>query len=286
MVRITLISLLTWMAAPALLAQDANSTSADKGVYNLFNPVPDSLMRELSPDRPDKTDGPYTVDAGHFQWEMDFANYTYDNDESLSVRAWNVAPFNFKVGLLNNLDLQVIYGNYLNVRTRDALTGTTARQSGFGDLTTRLKINLRGNDGGTTAFGLVPYFKFPVNTDGLGNNAIEGGSGFLWAIKLPHDFDLGLETAAGVFQNDNDSDYHADFANSITLDHSIIGKLSGYVEFFSDISTERHSDWIGTVDVGLEYLLTENVQLDCGCNFGVTRAADDFNPFAGITVRF
>jgi hypothetical protein len=40
------------------------------------------------------------------------------------------------------------------------------------------------------------------------------------------------------------------------------------------------------VDTGLEFMLTENIQLDCGCNFGVTRAADDFNPFAGITVRF
>ncbi len=286
MVRITLFWLLTWMAAPALLAQDTNSTSADKGVYNLFNPTPDSLMRELSPDRPDKTDSPYTVDAGHFQWEMDFANYTYDKDNRQSVQAWNVAPFNFKVGLLNNMDLQVIYDNYLNVRTKDTMTGMTTRQSGFGDLTTRLKINVWGNDGGTTSFGLVPFVKFPVNTDQLGNNAVEGGTGFLLAIKLPHDFDLGMETAMGAFQNDDDSDYHAEFANSVTLDHSIIGKLSGYVEFFSDISTERHLDWIGSVDVGLEYLLTENIQLDCGCNFGVTRAADDFNPFAGITVRF
>jgi hypothetical protein len=40
------------------------------------------------------------------------------------------------------------------------------------------------------------------------------------------------------------------------------------------------------VDVGLEYLVTENVQLDCGGNFGVTPAADDVNVFSGITVRY
>jgi hypothetical protein len=33
-------------------------------------------------------------------------------------------------------------------------------------------------------------------------------------------------------------------------------------------------------------LVTENVQLDCGCNVGVTTAADDVNAFTGITVRF
>jgi hypothetical protein len=87
-------------------------------------------------------------------------------------------------------------------------------------------------------------------------------------------------------RDDSDGGYHADFINSITLDHSIIGKLSGYMEFFSDFGTESHSGWVATVDSGLEFLVTENIQLDCGCNFGVTRAADNFNPFAGITVRF
>ena len=30
----------------------------------------------------------------------------------------------------------------------------------------------------------------------------------------------------------------------------------------------------------------KNVQLDCGVNIGVTRAADDLNVFTGLTVRF
>ncbi|MEI9959941.1 MAG: hypothetical protein WDM76_02060 [Limisphaerales bacterium] len=62
--------------------------------------------------------------------------------------------------------------------------------------------------------------------------------------------------------------------------------MGGYLEFFSDISTERHAGWIGTIDAGFTFLVTQNVQLDCGCNFGVTPAADDFNPFAGLTWRF
>lgn len=243
-------------------------------------------MRELTPDRPDKTESPYTVDAGHFQLEMDFANYTTDTTGGITTHAWNAAPINLKAGLLNNVDVQLVYDNYMNVFTRDDRTGVSTRQSGFGDLTMRLKINLWGNDGGTTAFGLLPFVKFPVNTDQLGNNAVEGGIILPLAVKLPHDFDVGMETAFIALQNDGDSDYHADFINSITVDHALIGKLNGYVEFFSDISTQRHAAWVGTVDVGLEYQLGENIQFDCGCNFGITRSADDFNPFAGVTVRF
>ncbi|MEI9959943.1 MAG: transporter [Limisphaerales bacterium] len=105
------------------------------------------------------------MDAGHFQLEMDFANYTHDQTDGTTVKAWNVAPFNLKAGLFNNIDLQLVFHNYLHVRTHDRATGITSVQSGIGDFTTRLKINLWGNDGGQTAFALLPFIKFPASTD-------------------------------------------------------------------------------------------------------------------------
>jgi hypothetical protein len=226
------------------------------------------------------------VDAGHFQLEMDFANYTYDKSDGTTTKAWNVAPVNTKVGLLNNVDLQFVFDNYLHVRTDDRLAGTVTTQSGVGDFMTRLKINLWGDDGGRTAFALLPFVKIPTSSDNLGNNAVECGVIFPLAVKLPGDFELGLETAVSCLRDESGVNYHEDFINSITLDHAIIGKLSGYLEFFSDIGTEHHAGWVGTIDAGLEFLVAKNVQLDCGCNFGIPRAADDYNPFAGITVRF
>ncbi|MGD1018744.1 MAG: transporter [Verrucomicrobiia bacterium] len=274
-----------WLAGAARASDDASDkTLPDKSGYNLLNPTPDEAMRELSPDRPDKTESPYTLDAGHFMVEMDFATFTHDDTAGVRTETWNVAPANLKVGLLNNVDLQFIYDNYVHVRTEDRLG--TMTQSGFGDLTPRLKINLWGNDGGKTAFALLPFVKFPVNTDRLGNDAVEGGMILPLSVKLPADWDMGLEAAASCFRNATGSGYHAEFIQSITFDHAIVGKLSGYCEFFSDLSTEGGPGWVGTVDVGLEYLVTENVQLDCGCNVGVTTAADDVNAFTGITVRF
>src|ERR1039458_2338197 len=64
-----------------MAAQETKAVPPDKNGYNLFNPTPDEYMREMSPDRPDKTDSPFTVDAGHFQLEMDYANFTYDRDQ-------------------------------------------------------------------------------------------------------------------------------------------------------------------------------------------------------------
>ena len=216
---------------------------------------------------------------------MDFANFTCDKSGGTTTKAWDMGDFNFKAGLLNNVDIQFVYDNYQNVHTEGS-SGKSTTQSGFGDSTTRLKVNWWGDDGGRTAFALLPYVKFPTSTDGLGNNAVEGGMIFPLAVSLPHDFDLSMEAGVGFFQDENDNRYHEEFIASASVDHQIIGKLSGFLEFFSNFTTESHRGWVGTVDTGLEYLVTKNIQFDCDCYFGVTPAAADYNPFCGITVRF
>lgn len=286
------LSVLAAFAACGLTSAFAGKDAAppDKSGYHLFNPTPVELMRELSTDRPDKTESPYTVDAGHFQIEMDVFTFIHDRDTSgggnVRTDAWSFAPVNLKVGLCNTVDFQLVVETWNEVRTDERGARQITHQSGFGDLSARLKINLWGNDGGKTAFGLMPFVKIPTNQDHLGNNGTEGGIILPLAIELPGGWSLGLMTEYDYTRNGDDNGYHSEFINSITASHDIIGDLGGYVEFFSAISTERHQPWIGTVDLGLTYGLTKNVQLDAGVNIGVTDSADDWNPFLGVSVRF
>jgi hypothetical protein len=263
---------------------------ADKSSYHLFKPTPHDLMREMSTDRPDKTESPYTVDAGHFQLEMDLVNYGYDRHNVLRDHSVSdvlaIAPFNFKVGLCNNVDLQFVVPTYNIARVRDRRTRERNTENGFGDFVLRSKVNLWGNDGGDTAFGLMPYVKFPTASRNLGNEAYEGGLIAPLAVALPAGWGMGVMTQVDINEDGDGSGHHPEFINSITFAHDIVGDLSGYVEFFSVVSTDDDADWIGTVDVGLTYGLTENIQLDAGINIGVTRSADDWNPFIGISWRF
>ena len=50
--------------------------------------------------------------------------------------------------------------------------------------------------------------------------------------------------------------------------------------------SRRSSDWVGTVDFGINWLIRDNLKLDGGVNVGVTQAASDLNPFLGLTWRF
>lgn len=282
--------LLSGLSAPADADSDSGKAvpapARDKSGYNLFDPTPRDAMREFSSDRPDQTESPFTVDAGHVQFEMDFATFTQDRSDGSRTRTWNVAPFNVRVGLLNDLELSLVFDSYLHVRTEDRAARTATVQSGVGDFTARLKLNLWGNDGGKTAFALLPYIKFPTNSGHLDNRAVEGGVLLPLSIELPGGFGVSLETGASFIQNDDSRAYHAEIVNSISIDHAIVGKLSGYVEFYSTVSTQRHQPWVGTVDAGLLFAVSDSVQLDCGCNIGVSKGADDVNPFVGISVRF
>src|SRR5882724_2391155 len=101
------------LLAPTVLgagAEEAGNDEAavDKSGFHLFNRTPTQYLRVFTRDGPGKTESPYTVDAGHFQIEMDLVSYTFDKDSTDGVTqrldAWAIARMNLKIGLLNQLD--------------------------------------------------------------------------------------------------------------------------------------------------------------------------------------
>ena len=270
-------------------AQETNSVPPDKSGYNLFNPTPDKYMREISPDRPDKTDSPFTVDAGHFQLEMDFVNYTYDSPNSQHGNTqsdeYQIAPMNVKVGIFNNTDFQVVLAPWQWQRTESNYLGRVEHQSGFGDTTLRVKQNLIGNDGGFFALALIPFVTLPTSQENLGAGSVEGGLGIPYAFDVPN-WDVGFQTTFNCDRNNEGIGYHAEFDNSVSIGHSIIGPLEYHVEFFSSVSTEQNSEWVGTVDTWFTYQVNQNLIFDSGVYIGVTAAADEWHPWVGMTWRY
>ncbi len=243
-------------------------------------------MRDLSTDRPDQTESPYTVDAGHFQVEMDLVKYTRDRSGGVTYDSWLVAPMNWKVGLLNNVDLQWMIDSYQRDRVVDRPAGTVTRVDGFGDMQTRLKVNLWGNDGGRTAFALMPFGKWPTAKRPLGNGEVEGGMIALFTVELVERWSLTLMNEVDFMHDAFGDGYHAEYVNSITVAHEITDALGAYLEFFTVAGQEAGGAWEGQVDLGVTYGLTADIQLDAGVNLGVTESAPDVQPFVGVTVRY
>lgn len=286
---------LRWMLAVFLIcfaspaaAQGMDGEPEDKSGYNLMNPTPRALLREMSTDRPDKTESPYTVDAGRFQVEMDFVTYAADTDDDANVRveSVNVAPINLKLGLTNSTDLQVIFDSYVRQTVTDRATGARDRIDGFGDVTVRLKRNLWGNDGGATALALMPFVKLPTNSNRLGNDVVEFGIIVPLAIGVSDRVGIGLMTEVDFLEGADGEGLSPTFVNSATVSVGLADRIGIYTELFAEKGIGGDADWVVTFDAGLTYAVSGDIQLDAGVNLGVTDAADDVNLFIGLSRRF
>lgn len=238
--------------------------------------------REMSTDRPDKTESPYTVPDGRVQIEMDAATYTRDRIGDVVGESVGVAPVNFKLGIGRDTDVQLIVEPYLRQTMRDLNSGARAANAGFGDVTLRLKHNLWGNDDGTTAFGLMPFVKLPTNSGGVGNGRVEAGLIAPLAIELSDSVALGLMSELDLVENGAADGYRVNVIHSATAGFSLTEKLGLYTELY----TERGDDWIVTGDAGVTYRLIDTLQIDTGVNLGISDAADDVAVFAGVSRRF
>jgi hypothetical protein len=281
---------LIFFAAAMVAAWPACGQAVDKSSYSLTNPTPRGALRELSTDRPDKTESPYTVDAGHLQVEMDFVTYTRDtgrrSEQNVRAETAGIAAVNFKLGLTNSTDIQLLVDPFVRQTVRYRTAGTRERIDGFGDATLRLKHNLWGNDGGTTALALMPFVKLPTASRGIGNGAVEYGLIVPLSIGVSERIGVGLMTEVDLLEESEGQGYAATFINSATMSFGITERLGAYTELYTERGSERGSRWIVTGDLGLTYALTDDLQLDGGVNLGITEAADDLQLFVGISRRF
>jgi hypothetical protein len=278
------------LVLPAVLAAPAPGAGKDR--YWLFEPTPRAMTREMSTDRPDTTESPFTLDAGHVQLELSLVDFTYNrrNNTGGTVRAIAVAPLLVKVGLTNSLDLQVGLDPWTQQRTEDRAAGTADTVGGFGDTTVRLKVNLFGNDStektGGWALAVMPFATVPTARDGLGADKIEGGLIVPAAIDLCQGWSLGLMMELDVIRSGAGDRYVYDLVHTATLAHDLTDDTGCYIEYAGFLSLNNEDDYRAYLDAGFTRALGGDVQLDLGVRVGLTEITDDFGVFTGISLRF
>ncbi len=220
----------------------------DKSSYTLFNPTPNTQLRLFSTDRPGKTHSSLTVDAGHFQLEGDFWNYTWDS--------W----------------------------TKD---GTKTRFNSFLNMNYSGKVNFFGNDEGDQSLGAIGFAKIPTAPLGLGNGKPEYTLNVPFTTVLPQEFSLTVEPAVGLLRNKQNTGYQGDYQFLVNLNRPILGKeVIAALELALDFPDDRPIGARHTLDPSLQWLITPNLQLDLGIYIGLTKAAPDWNPYVGISFRY
>ncbi len=251
----------------------------DKSRYHLFDPTPREMWRALSPDRPDVTESPYSVDAGAVQIEASFLEYGRDGGDP-DTEALAVAPVNLKLGLTNRVDLQLVLVPWTRERTTPS-GGPGATAEGFGDLTLRSKINLWGNEGGATALGLLPILSIPTGT-AVSDDEVQGGVALPFAWGLAEGLAFGAMAEIDVVHDAEEGDHDVEFLHTATLGFTVAGDLGAFVEY----TGVAGPDYVAVFSTGLTIAISPDLLLDAGARIGLTGSAEDVTVFSGFTVRF
>lgn len=230
-------------------------------------------LRPLATDRPDTTESPQTVDAGHFQFEMELASWTKDGGD----RGFALGELNAKAGLDADTDLQLVLPLYQHVRGGD---------EGFGDVEIRLKRNLWGNDGGPTALAVMPFLKLPTANGELGNGRIEGGLIMPFGFEGPAGWDCAVMGELDAVADEDGGGFGLATVTSATASHELPGNTGVFLELVSIVRTEGSAEWEAYFNTGLTWAVTPDWQLDGGVRVGLTSASADLTPFLGVSTRF
>jgi Putative MetA-pathway of phenol degradation len=292
------VALFAMLASSAFADISAPSTqpateAPDKSPFNLSHPTPGDQLRSMDTDRPNITNTPHTIDAGHLQIETGVFDYMYYRDHSPgdNVRRDDFAfgEFNFRLGVLNNLEINAVVNTYDITAAHDYDGGTSLHAGSFGDTVIGAKLNLWGDDSPdetwVTALAVQPQFKLPTASDSVGNGRFEFEVPFPFLMNLPEGFHLGLQPGVSYQRNSTDTGYVTGFPSAISLDRVLICNIDVYLEYACDPTDEPHAKTEQTIDVGGTYPLNDNVVLDTGLNFGMNSASPNIEWVAGISIR-
>jgi hypothetical protein len=287
------VSLCTAWTSSCLAAEDqeeeAKSKCPDKSQYTLFNPTPTDCLREFDPDRPDVTDSPFTVDAGHIQFESSLFSYAFSRPDQQGVvtEEFDILHTNIRLGITNYAEIDLDVPPLDIEHTRFPISRFNTWKSGSGPLELQAKFNFYGNDSfekpAATALAFIPRLDLPTV---IGGDHVEGGVAVPFAIKLSEKAELEMMTEYDFIHNVAGSGYHVEYLNSASLSYDWTEKLSTYYEVATLFGTQDPLRGVVTLDTGVLYKFGDDWQFDVGGNFGVTRASDRVDATVGLSKRF
>jgi len=275
--------------ACAARADDAPAAPPDKSGFTLFNPTPTADLRSLCADRPTKSTGPCTVDAGYWQVESDIYNYTRQSVGGVTTATEFFSNPTLKLGLTNTLDFEVNIAPYEQVTVRDKATGLTTHAGGVGDLFLRAKWALMGDDGGPFGLAFVPYVKVPTAPSSIGNGAVEGGLTVPVQFNLPNNLQVLFDPEVDVLADAVETGHHTNTIALVSLSYPASKTVTLSAELWGD----ANFDPMGTVtqasfDLGAAWIPAKapNLQFDGGVNLGLNKAAPGVQVYVGVSHRF
>jgi hypothetical protein len=235
-------------------------------------------------DRPGKANPTCTVPKGMVQLETGLIDWSRDSSAGARSEAVVIASTAIKYGLSDRWHVELDVAPYESLRVHGA--SLAARDSGLGDLFVRSKYRMTPRHGVQVA--LSPFVKVPTAKHPIGNGRWEAGVAVPIDVAIarsPLSITLGPEL--DWLADDDGSGHHAAMVQVAALGWQLTDKLSLSGELWSQwnwdpAGTTRQA----TADAAFACLVSNDLQLDAGANFGLNRQSPDVEVYSGVSLRF
>jgi hypothetical protein len=235
--------------------------------------------------RPGRATSTCTVPAGHFQFETGLADWTLQQGGGERDASLAIGETTFKYGLTDRSDFEVDVTPWQRATSRSG--GVHDSTSGFGDIAVGYKQQLTSTEAALHVT-VLPVIKIPTAKRALGNGRWEAGLLLPIGYAIPGSrLSIGFTPELDWAADADRHGHHAAMVQVASLGWQATDKLS----FAAEISGQWDWDPAGTTRQALAhgsvaYLVSNDVQLDAGGNFGLNRSAPDVELYTGVSVRF
>jgi hypothetical protein len=235
--------------------------------------------------RPGKATPACTVPAGHFQLETGLADWSLQKDRGERETSLVIGETIIRYGLTGRSEVEIDVTPWQRSTSRGP--GVRNRASGIGDVTVGYKQQLTAPAAAVQA-ALLPVVKIPTAKHALGNGKWEAGLLAPIGYALPHSsLSIGLTPEVDWVADGDGHGHHAAMAEVASFGWQASDRLNLSAELWGQwdwdpAGTTRQASADGSV----AYLLSDDVQIDAGANFGLNRQTPDVEVYGGVSKRF
>jgi len=234
----------------------------------------------LAADRPGEGETTSIVPRGAFQLEGGFKFERQTGGDDPDTDTTTVPELLLRVGIHPIAEQRLSADGFVH----EDRAGASNRSSGS-DLELGTKLRFFDQDGLRPTTALLAMLSFPTGGRAVTSDGFDPRGSLLlnWGLgeRLGLDANLGF---AGPTQGPDDSSRVFELQPTLSLEASVTQRSSAFFEYYSTLRPSGGKDE-HSIDSGVTYLLSDDVQLDLSAGVGLNRAAPDFFIGAGVAWR-
>lgn len=238
----------------------------------------------LATDRPDFVESSDVVGKGRIQLETSLA---WDRDRQGTTRTRVAStPTLLRIGISPQWELRLETDGRLREHSRDA--GVSTHQRGWSDLAVGAKWHQQDGDEDSGRPGIGWLFHVDLDS---GSGPFRG-QGLRPSLRMVAEWELPGGWSAGVmpglYRDRDESGHHYTGAIlAAVVGKSLTERARAFIEVAgSQLTSSRHGGRVISLDAGVAYLLSRDLQLDLAVARGLTAQTPDLSWTVGFSARF